>query len=77
MIIYNLDGVGQDVHKVVEILGEHYKAELNHILLGFFHLLSHDNLTLDDLGRVGALYGLDIEKAYLEMFEQSMRDEDD
>jgi hypothetical protein len=64
----NIDGASKEIQKVVEVLGDHYKAELNTILLGFYHRLANDNLTLDDLERVAARYGLELEKTYLELF---------
>lgn len=72
----NIDGSSPEVQKVVEILGDHYKAELNTILLGFYHRLANDSLTLDDLDRVGSQYGLDLEKTYLELFMEAEEEEE-
>ncbi len=64
----HINGSSKEIQKVVEVLGEHYKQEIFSVLLGFYHQLSHDSLTLDDLERVGARYGLELEKSYLELF---------
>ncbi len=64
----HIDGNSKELQKVIEMLGDQFIGELNTLLLGFYHQLSHDSLTLDDLERVGARYGLELEKSYLELF---------
>lgn len=71
----NIDGSSKEVQGLIKMLGDHYVAELNTILLGFYHQLAHDNLSLDDLDRVGKQYGLELEKDYMDMFMTMVNDD--
>lgn len=71
MATINIDGSSKEVQHVIAVLGEHYIGELTTILLGFYHKMANDSLTLDDLEGVATHYGLDLEKTYLELFMQA------
>jgi len=56
-----------------------YLQETETWLLKVYHMLLHDNLTLDDVCDIGERYGLNIESSYNELmntFEDNDEEED-
>lgn len=65
-----------EVLKIINDLNKAYNETLEDYLVGIYHKVLNDSITLDDVCDIGEKHGLDIENEYNQRVSQ-LEDEDD